>query len=89
MNIFIRDEKKQTPITPLISLAKVVSGGSCVCSIKTANDNNNNAINNINDQNENDIINSDNNQSGLKRIWLGTTVLTDRQESNQMEERVK
>ena len=45
--------------------------------------------NNINDENENDISNSDNNQSGLKRILLGTTVLTDRQESNQMKERVK
>ena len=32
---------------------------------------------------------SDNNHLGLKRILLGTIVLTDRPESNQIEERIK
>lgn len=48
-------------------LPKVISGGSYVSSIKTASDNNN-ASNNKNNKNENDIVNSDNNQSALKRI---------------------
>ena len=84
MNIFIRDEQNRR----LIFLPKVVSGGSYVSNIKTAIDNNN-ASNKKNNKNENDVVNSDNNQSGLKRISLGTIVLTDRPESSQMEERVK
>ena len=58
--------RRRTKQTLLISLPKVVSGGSCVCSIKTANDYNN--ASNKNNENENDIVNIDNNQSGLKRI---------------------
>ena len=49
----------------------------------------NNASNNKNSKSENDIVNSDNNQPGLKSIYLGTTVLTDPQESIQMEQRIK
>ena len=58
---------RRTKQTLVMFLPKVVSGGSYVSSIKTASDNNN-ASNNKNNKNENDIVNSDNNQSGLKRI---------------------
>ena len=58
--------RRRTKQTLLIFLRKVVSGGSCVGSIKTANDYNN--ASNKNNENENDIVNIDNNRSGLKRI---------------------
>ena len=57
---------RRTKQTLLISLPKVVSGGSYVYSIKTASDYDN--ASNKNNENENDIVNIDNNQSGLKRI---------------------
>ena len=60
-----RHSRRAKP-TLVIFLPKVVSGGSYVYSIKTASDYDN--ASNKNNENENDIVNIDNNQSGLKRI---------------------
>ena len=68
--VFIRDGQNRS-----IYLPKVVPGGSCVTSIKTAHDNNYAKNNKINTNNKNDIVHSGNHQSGVKRIYLSTICL--------------